>query len=123
MDSGSPSINKGQPAFSYPIMKSRSGSSSHVKRTKDQKRSMIEEKKHLIGTTGTQRNNESLPEDDIHRSGHRSNPQSPTPPSEQSNSGTCPHCKIHSWLPHSAGCPNSQNNQKKSSSSLALYRK
>lgn len=84
---------------------------------------MIEEKKILMGTTGAQKNDEPLSDDDAHRSGYRSNPQSPTPPSEQSNSGTCPHCKIHSWLPHSASCPNSQNNQRKSSSSLALYRK
>jgi hypothetical protein len=26
-----------------------------------------------------------------------------------SSASRCPHCKIHSWLPHSAGCPNKKN--------------
>ena len=108
------------PAFSYPVMKSLSGSSSYKKRTKEQKRNIIEEKQRLMGASVTQRNDERYSDDDTHRQLNRSNPQTPIPPS---NTGTCPHCKIHSWLPHSAGCPNAQNIVKKSSSSAALYRK
>ena len=103
LESKTTSIKTTTPAFNYPIMKSRSGSSSHSKLTKEQKRNMIEEKR-MLETS-------------------RSNPLPPTHPNPPSNTGTCPHCKIHSWLPHSAGCPNAQNNVKKSYSSTALHRK
>ena len=103
LESKTTSIKATTPSFNYPIMKSRSGSSSHSKLTKEQKRNMIEEKK-MLETS-------------------RSNPLPPTHPNPPSNTGTCPHCKIHSWLPHSAGCPNAQNNVKKSYSSTALHRK
>ena len=117
-------IDSSQPAFSYPIMRSKSGSSSHLKHTKEQKRNLIEEKKSFAQkSTGYQRTGGHLSEDEsyrersnLHTSDLQSDPSS-------SNSGTCPHCKIHSWLPHSAGCPNSQHNIKRPSTSMALYRK
>ena len=111
-------IDPSQPAFSYPIMKSKSGSSTHVKLTKDQKRNIIEEKQRV----GHQRRDGNFSEDESYR--QRSRPHysdtQPDPPS--SNSGVCPHCKIHSWLPHSAGCPNAQQ-PKRPASSMSLYRK
>ena len=118
-------IDTTQPAFSYPVMKSKSSSSSYVKRTKEEKRTLIEEKKNFTQrNTGYQRTEGTFSDDDSRQHRQISTHDIPNPQTEtSSNSGTCPHCKIHSWLPHSAGCPNSQHNVKRPSSSMALYRK
>lgn len=118
-------IDATQPAFSYPVMKSKSSSSSYVKRTKEEKRTLIEEKKNFTQrNTGYQRMEGTFSDDDYHQHRQISTHDIPdTQSGTSSNSGTCPHCKIHSWLPHSASCPNSQHNVKRPSSSMALYRK
>ena len=87
-------------------------------------RNLIEEKKSFAQkSTGYQRTGGHLSEDESYRERSNLNTSDLQSDPSSSNSGTCPHCKIHSWLPHSADCPNSQHNIKRPSTSMALYRK
>ena len=105
-----------QPSFSYPIVKSLAKANPSPTRSP----AVVEEKRAPFKFPA--RPAQPDPEDRSGRSRRFDSPQptmrslSPTSPmiattsdalsTSPSSSSRCPHCKIHSWLPHSAGCPN-----------------
>ena len=110
------SVRPRQPSFSYPVAKNPAGKVSDPSPT----RSVIEEKRPFLQQPTTSR-----PETGDPRPRRIDSPQpmmmrslSPNVAADASSSSTlstspttsrCPHCKIHSWLPHSAGCPNKKS--------------
>ncbi len=125
-------IRARQPNFSYPVVKSSTASlTSSTDNSSPSQSPPIEEKRppFKYPATVTRSSSRGEPEDRLMtRTSRRFDSPQPTmrslsptspmlaksdlstsaPPLSTSPSSVnrCPHCKIHSWLPHSAGCPN-----------------
>ena len=127
-----------QPSFSYPVVKNPTPGTSAPRSNPSPTRpspNVITEKQPPfkfptasmpISARSISRAGQLEAEERLERSGKRyDSPQptmrslSPTSPmlgsdtsslsTSPSSASRCPHCKIHSWLPHSTGCPNKKN--------------
>ena len=108
-------IRPRQPSFSYPVVKNPAAKVTNPSPTRPV---VVEEKAPAFGypavsRTGTaqseirpKRLDSPQPASMRSLSPNVATTETSSALSTSPSSSRCPHCKIHSWLPHSAGCPN-----------------